>query len=266
MEFRVLCLGDVVGERSVAALRRRLPEMRREWQVDFVTVNGENAHAGAGNGLCPDEAEDLLDAGADVITGGNHTLRQRALYPLLEERDELLRPLNLSPEAPGHGSVILRAGELRVLVLNAMGQAFMEPHADSPFFALRAALRGARGEYDLSLLDLHAEATGEKFALASVFDGQIDIIFGTHTHVQTADEQLLPRGSAFITDIGMCGPRSSCLGIDPAVIAENLRTNLPQKFRVAGTPLLLQGILVLCEREGERVRVRKITRVSEGMS
>lgn len=263
--FRVLCLGDVVGVPAVEALRRRLPSLQRENGVQFTVVNGENARLGQGNGLSAEDAEALFDAGADVITGGNHSFRQRSVYGMLDERPELLRPINASPAAPGHGAVLVQAGGVSVLVLNAVGQSFMDPPAENPIFSLERALAREKGRYDLAILDFHAEATGEKFALASLFDRKIGIIFGTHTHVQTADEQILPGGSAYITDAGMCGPRSSCLGVASECIAEKMRTGMPQKFCLAETPLVLQGILVTLEcRPGGMVPL-EIRRISEPM-
>ena len=261
--FRVLCLGDVVGAPAVEAICRRLPALQKELGVQFTVVNGENAHLGQGNGMSAEDATALLAAGADVITGGNHSFRQRSLYPLLDDRADILRPINLSSQAPGHGSVLLRAGGVGILGINAIGQSFMDPPAESPLFAVERALEREKGSYDLAILDFHAEATGEKFALASYFDGRIDLIFGTHTHVQTADEQILPRGSAYITDIGMCGPRSSCLGVDPVCITEKMRTGMPQKFFLAQTPQLLQGVLVTLECGGTGMTVREIRRISE---
>lgn len=260
--FRVLCLGDVVGAPAVEALRRRLPALKRERDVQFTVVNGENAHLGQGNGLSAEDAEALFDAGADVVTGGNHSFRQRSVYQMMDDRQELLRPVNAAPLSPGHGFALVRAGGVAILVLNALGQAFMDAPAESPIFALERVLAAEKGRYDLAILDLHAESTGEKFAVASRFDGEIGVIFGTHTHVQTADEQILPRGSAYITDVGMCGPRSSCLGVDPHCILGKMQTGLPQKFQLSDTPLVMQGILVTLDCRPDGMIPREIQRIS----
>lgn len=241
--FRILCLGDVVGADALAALRKRLPALRKELGADLVIVNGENARLGAGNGLTPDDAETIFAAGADVVTGGNHTFAQRSLYTMLDDKPELLRPLNCAPGCPGHGELLLNAAGTNILILNALGRVYMDP-CDDPFRSIDAALRRYEGQYDFAVLDFHAEATSEKFAVASAFDGRIGLIFGTHTHVPTADEQILPGGSAYITDLGMCGPAASCLGVAPGCIIEKLRTGMPQRFELSKNPIVLHGILV----------------------
>lgn len=247
--FTILCLGDTVGEAAVAAIRRRLPSLRRELQADAVIINAENSHAGAGNGTSAADAALLFAAGADCLTGGNHSLRQRDLDPCFERNPAILRPLNLPAAAPGAGDCVIDCAGVRVLVMNVMGRVFMDP-CDDPVVAVERALAARKGEYDLSVLDIHAEATSEKFALAAAFDGKIDLIFGTHTHVPTSDGRILPGGSVFQTDIGMCGPRDSCLGIDPACVLRKMRTGIPQKFLLSTNPVCLQGIVVRFEGSG----------------
>lgn len=262
-QFRILALGDVVGAAALALLRKRLPALRRELSADLVIVNAENAHAGLGNGTGAEDAALLLASGADVLTGGNHSLRQRSYDSFTEAHPEALRPLNFSPEAPGHGDTVIDAAGVRVLVLNAMGRVFMDP-CDEPFRAIEKALERNAGKYDLSVLDFHAEATSEKFAVAKHFDGKINLIFGSHTHVPTADERLLPGGSCFITDLGMCGPRNSCLGMEPTPIITKMRSGIPQKFELSANPIGIEGILVCFEGTGfGPLRPVSIERISE---
>ncbi len=205
----------------------------------MIIINAENS--APGNGLDIKSAEVLIAAGADVLTGGNHTLRRHDIFDYLDESDCVLRPLNIPPSAPGKGYTIIRASEgLRILVINVLGQVFMDP-ADNPFNACDRLLAEQEGKYDLAVCDVHAEATSEKAAFARYFDGRIQVIFGTHTHIQTADECLLPKGSGFITDIGMSGPIDSILGTKPEPVIKNFVTRIHDRFEAGEGENFING-------------------------
>lgn len=238
--MKILAIGDVTEPRAVTYLTENLPRFRRENGIDFCAVNAENA--GLISGPDPDMAEALLEGGADVLTGGNHTLQKKALHPLLEHSRRILRPTNYPPEAPGMGHSILTAGGMRILMMNAIGRVNMEP-ADCPFHAIDRILAREKGEYDLAFLDFHAEATGEVLAMGHYLDGRVTGVFGTHTHVPTADEQILPKGTAYITDIGMCGAANGILGISPEVIIKRFLTRLPERYVAADGAIRADGVI-----------------------
>lgn len=235
--MKILIIGDVTGPGGINHLKASLWRVRGECGADFVIVNGENASFVSGIGA--EAAEELFLAGADVITGGNHTLQNKLAYSYLDSTENILRPINFPSDAPGRGWCVTEAKNgYRVLVINAMGNVHIEPVLDSPYSYIDRALSEAEGKYDLSVLDFHAEATGEKGAIAYNYDGKISVIFGTHTHVPTADARILPRGSGFITDVGMCGESGGVLGMDSASVVERMKTRLPSKFKAAeGAPI-----------------------------
>ena len=230
-QMRILAIGDVTSPRGLAHLEKNLWKIRKAHEIDFCVVNGENASFISG--IDGEGATVLLRAGADAITGGNHTLRARGINTALEECPELLRPINYGDVAAGRGYGIYNASGYRVLVINAMGIVNIEPRLDSPYPYVDRLLADLSGRYDVSILDLHAEATGEKVAFGYAYDGKINVIFGTHTHVPTADEQILPSGTGYITDVGMCGESGGVLGMDVASTVEKMRTRLPIRFKAA---------------------------------
>lgn len=255
--MKILAVGDVTEPRAVTYLTEKLPAYRRENGIDFVIVNAENA--GFIFGPDPDMADALLEGGADLLTGGNHTLQKKSLHPLLDRSRRMLRPTNYPPEAPGMGHTVLSAAGMRILVMNAIGRVNMEPY-DCPFHAVDRILAREKGNYDLSFLDFHAEATGEKLAMGHYLDGRVTAVFGTHTHVPTADEQILPKGTAYITDIGMCGAQNGILGMAPEVIIKRFLTRLPEKYVAATGSIRAEGVLFTVDphtrtaRSVERVR------------
>ncbi len=256
--MKILALGDVVGEAALAYLRNRLPEMRRRLGADLVIANGENVcdiH-----GISPAALQTLLDSGVDFVTSGNHVFDRRDAYTLLDDSPVLIRPCNYPAECPGEGSrKVSAANGWQVLVINVSGTVFMEP-LGNPYAAIEAELGRHRGRYDLAVLDIHAEATSEKIALARYFDGKFAAIFGTHTHVQTADAQLLPGGTGYITDLGMCGPTNGVLGVRTEAVLARSRTHLPQRFTVADGPILCCGALFeICETTGKALAVQPVT-------
>ncbi len=240
--MKFLVLGDVVGNVGCEAVRRLLPAYRRANGIDLVIANGENA--AEGNGLLPASAEHLFASGVDLLTGGNHTFRRREIYPVLDESISILRPANLPAGTPGTGFGVIDLGFTRVCVINLLGTVYLES-VDSPFeVADRLVKQAADMGIQNILVDFHAEATSEKRAMGFYLDGRVTALWGTHTHVPTADAQLLPQGTAYITDVGMCGPEQSVLGVEPALIIEKFTTKLPVRFKNAAGPCSLQGFEV----------------------
>ena len=239
--MRILAIGDVTSPAGVEHLATSLWKFREKNKIDLTVVNGENA--AFVTGISPELAERLLRGGADVITGGNHTLRNKAAYTLLDECSEIIRPINFGDGAPGRGYTIVDAAGYRVLVINAMGNVHIEPTLDSPFSYIEAVLSYEAGNFDVSVLDIHAEATGEKLAVGHAFDGRINVIFGTHTHVQTADGGILPHGSGYITDVGMCGESGGILGMDKDAVVKRMISHLPHKFLPASGPCVANGVI-----------------------
>ena len=228
--LKILALGDVVGPRGVEYLKKNLWKYRKSNLIDFVIVNGENASDP--NGIDKETAKILFESGADVITTGNHVWRKAGVFSYLDDCDEILRPLNYPSTNPGHGDVIASVNGYRVLVMNVLGQAYMDTPCD-PFEAVEKSLNRNEGKYDFAILDVHAEATGEKKALAYNFANQVSIIFGTHTHVQTNDAQILEGKCGYITDLGMCGDNDSILGVKKEAVIHKLKTKMLSKFDFA---------------------------------
>ncbi len=257
--IRILFLGDVVGEPGRKAVIARLPELREEEDLDFIVVNGENA--AGGRGITSKIAIDLLRAGAAVITTGDHVWDQREILEFFPTEPRLLRPLNYPEGAPGAGTVVLETPKGKVAVLNAQGRVFMNPPLDNPLDAVESAVAALQDEgVKTILVDFHAEATSEKIALARALDGKVSLVVGTHTHVQTADEQIFPGGTAYLTDAGMCGPAESVLGRELASVIWRLRSGLPTRFPVAKGPVRLCGLIVdVDEGSGRALAVRRMT-------
>ncbi len=238
--MKILAIGDVVGTKTVAYLREKLWDKRRSLGVDFVIANGENASDI--HGICSADAEELLSAGVDMITLGNHSFGRRDICAMLGDSECIIRPANYPPMVPGSGASILNICGWRVLCLNVLGTAFMEALA-CPFTTVERILAREEGNYDVSILDVHAESTSEKIALGRYFDGKINIIFGTHTHVPTADERILPLGSGYITDVGMSGPVNGIIGSEAQGVIDRMRTKMPVHFRVADGPIEVNAAL-----------------------
>ena len=240
--MHILFLGDVMGRPGREALRRELPRLRERHAPDLVVVNAENASGGVG--LAPPEARELLALGADVLTGGNHTFRFKELQALMNADPRVLRPANRPPGTPGQGMTVVRtAAGAPVAVCSLLGRVFMDP-AECPFLAVDALLASLDPAITHIVVDFHAEATSEKQAMAWHLDGRATLVAGTHTHVQTADARILPRGTAAVTDAGMCGVTASVLGMDPAIIVKKFVTSLPARFELAKGEATVQGLLV----------------------
>ncbi len=253
--MKVLCIGDVVGVSGQRMLRRQLPRLRKKYAPQAVIVNGENA--ADKNGIFPPDADNLFNCGVDVVTGGNHSLQQEYIHRYYETHPRLLRPVNQPDCCPGNGVYTLDFGATRLAVVSLMGQAFFQNPPDSPFAALEKVLQEV--DTPLVVVDFHAEATGEKLTLAHAFDGRVSAIVGTHTHVPTADPQILPHGTGYITDLGMTGPSCSVLGVRPECTLRRMRDHLPTRFTVADTPPVLQGVaLELDESTGLCTNIEQI--------
>lgn len=245
--MNLLFIGDIVGRPGREAVARSLPHLRERYQIGFTIANGENAAGGLG--ITAAVAEELLQAGIDAVTTGNHVWRHRQAIPYLEDEPRVLRPANFPPGAPGRGSGLFPAADAGpVGVVNLVGRTFMDP-LDCPFRAADREIQELRGKTKLIIADVHAEATSEKLALGWYLDGRVSAVIGTHTHVQTADERLLPQGTAYITDVGMTGPRDSILGVKEGPIIQRFLTGLPTKFEVAAGPLALNAVAVNLDTE-----------------
>lgn len=238
MELRVLAVGDVVGQPGMERIRRDLRRLIRKTGADFTVVNGENASV---VGITPDQAEDILDAGADVVTLGNHSFGKREIVPYLDDSTRILRPANYAPQAPGVGWQVYetRAGD--VAVIDLIGRVNMDYTPDNPFLLVEKILK--KLDTALILVEMHGEATSEKLAMGYHLDGKVSAVWGTHTHVPTADARVLPRGTGYVTDLGMTGPAESVLGIRPELSIANFRGDLTERYRWAEGPTKLEAVL-----------------------
>ena len=228
--FKILAIGDICGPLAVEYLKGKLWSIRKEYGVDMVIANGENC--AEPNGIDKQSAKVLFEAGVDVITTGNHVYRKSNVYSYLDDEDYILRPLNFPSLNPGHGDCIIKIGGYRVLCMNVLGAVYMDAHS-SPFDAIENCLTRNKGAYDFAICDIHAEATGEKKALAYEFSQSLSVCFGTHTHIQTNDACVLDEHCAYVTDIGMVGATESILGVKKENIIYKMKTKLLTKFDFA---------------------------------
>lgn len=227
MNLHILCIGDVVGTAGCTFLRNHLPSFKKLHNVDLVICNGENS--ADGNGVTPKSADHLFTSGVDVITLGNHSFRRKEVYPYLDEQPTIIRPLNYpSPLTPGKGICTVDMGYTQVTVINLMGQEYIDARVDNPFTAMERLLPKLDG--GITMIDFHAEATSEKRAMALWLDGRVSAVFGTHTHVMTADAEVLPGGTGYITDLGMTGPIDSVIGVKKEIVINRFLTKLPARF------------------------------------
>jgi metallophosphoesterase (TIGR00282 family) len=258
--MRILFLGDVVGRSGRTAVAERLPALRADWRLDFVVVNGENATAGAG--LSPDHARGLLAAGADCLTLGDHAFDHRDMLGFIDSEPRILRPLNYAKSAPGKGARVFDVKGRKLLVAQVLGQVFMKRAFDDPFSAIDAVLRAhpLGGLVAASLVDIHCEATSEKMGMGHFCDGRASVVVGTHTHVPTADAMILPGGTAYQTDAGMCGDYNSVIGMDKAEPMRRFVTGMAKtRFEPASGPATLSGLYVETDdRSGKATRVAMV--------
>jgi 2',3'-cyclic-nucleotide 2'-phosphodiesterase len=261
--LRILFLGDIIGEPGRRAVTELLPKFKQDWAVDFVIANGENA--AAGRGITPRITIDLLRAGVAVITTGDHVWDQKELVGFIDTEPRLLRPLNYPIGTPGAGSIVLETAKSKVGVINVQGRTFMLPALDNPFRQTLDEVEKLRLQTPVIFVDMHAETTSEKIALGRFLDGKVSAVAGTHTHVQTADEQIFPGGTAFICDAGMCGPTRSILGREIQPIIQRFYTSMPVNFPVAKGEVKVHGILVdVDESTGKAVQIRRVAEVHPG--
>jgi metallophosphoesterase (TIGR00282 family) len=258
---KILFIGDIVGEPGRRAVKILVPLLRLQHRIDVVIANGENS--AGGSGITPKTAEEIFSAGVDVITTGDHLWDQKEVTALLENEPRFLRPLNYPPGTIGQGSRLFQPeNRPPFAVMNLQGRSFM-PDLDNPFAVVQPVLAELRKQTKVIFVDFHAEATSEKIAFARLLDGQVSAVVGTHTHVQTADEQIFPGGTAFLCDAGFTGPHESVLGREIEPIVRRFMTHLPQRFEVAKGRVLLQGALI--EVDENTGRARGIQRISEGL-
>ena len=266
--MKLLFIGDIVGQPGRRAVKELLPELRAQYALDFVIANGENS--AGGSGITPRTAEEIFSAGVDVITSGDHLWDQKEVLELLANEKRFLRPLNYPPATPGRGSGVFEVqnpksktqSPLSIAVLNVQGRTFMAP-LENPFLLALDEVKRLRERAKIIFVDFHAEATSEKIAFARWLDGQVSAVVGTHTHVQTADEQIFPGGTAYLSDAGFTGPHESVLGREIEPVIKKFLTGMPQRFEVAKNRVLLHGAVI--EFDDASGKAVKILRVSEAI-
>jgi 2',3'-cyclic-nucleotide 2'-phosphodiesterase len=257
--FRILCLGDVVGRPGRSALKQRLRALRLATRADMVIVNAENASGGVG--IDPESAREIGDAGADILTLGDHTWQRREAAEWLSHNEDFcIRPANYPAGAPGAGAVVWTADDgFRVGVMNLLGRIFINFPLDCPFRKADEILAGPLADCDAVILDMHAEATSEKMAIARYLRGRVALVYGTHTHVQTADHAILGEGTAFMSDLGMCGPTESVIGMDPDVALKRFLTGMPHAYKIGRGPVVISGCVVTIARaSGHAVAIEPV--------
>jgi hypothetical protein len=251
-------VGDVFGEPGRAALAKLLPRLRDQHKIDLAVVNVENAAAGFG--VTPPMAKTFLEQGVDVMTSGNHIWDKKEIVEFITREDRLLRPANFPSGTPGSGFITVKTGAYKVAVLNLMGRVFMTP-IDCPFAKANEVVPQLRKETPIILVDMHCEATSESQAMGWYLDGRVTAVVGTHRHVQTADERVLPGGTAYITDLGMTGPIDSVIGVDKAIILQRFLTQMPVRFEPAKGPAALHGVVITVDPESGRASAIQRLRV-----
>lgn len=254
MELKVLAVGDVVGEPGLERIRKSLRKLKRDTGADFVIVNGENA---SNVGMTPRQGDTIFDAGADVITMGNHTFSRREIIPYIEENRYVLRPANLPPQQPGRGWEIYETRCGDVAVIDLIGRVGMDYLPDNPFLLMDKILK--KIDTKIILVEIHAEATSEKLAMGYMLDGRVSAVWGTHTHVPTADAMILPKGTGYVTDLGMTGPAISVLGIQPKLSIDKFRGEMFQRYQSADGPTKLNAVLFTIDAaSGKCTKVERV--------
>ncbi len=257
--MRILTIGDIVSRQGCEYLRENIFKLKRELRADLVIANGENS--AVGNGILPQSANFIFDSGVDVITLGNHALRRPEISDYLDENEFIIRPANYHPSAPGKGAVYLDKGSVKIAVINLQGAVYLD-NIENPFDCIDRELENAENEgANIIIIDFHAEASSEKKALGFYVDGRASVLFGTHTHVQTSDEQILPNGTGYITDLGMTGPYYSVLGVEPERAIRKMKTNLPVRFSNPDGPCTIEGCLFdIDNKTGKTVHIERFRR------
>ncbi len=256
--MKILVVGDVVGRPGRRAVKEMLPVIKNDYGVDFTVVNGENA--AGGRGINSEVTDELLSSGIDVLTMGNHVWDNKEIFEFIDEQSRLIRPCNYPEGTPGQGFAVIEAGDWKIAVINASGRVFMD-NLDCPFRKVESILDEIEGLWDICLVDFHAEATSEKLAFAHYFDGRVTAVMGTHTHIQTADECILPKGTAYISDLGMTGPVDSILGMNKDQVLRKFLSQRPVRLEVAKGAVQIQGVLLSIDCADKKVM--KIDRFSK---
>ncbi|MFH0838615.1 MAG: TIGR00282 family metallophosphoesterase [Candidatus Omnitrophota bacterium] len=258
-KVKILAIGDITGKPGREAVRKLIPKIKKEEHIDFVIGNAENA--AGGSGITKEVCDELLQSGLDVLTSGDHIWKKKEVLDIINVETRLLRPLNFPEGAPGRGAYIYEPVEgISVCVINLIGRVFMNT-LDCPFRTIRKELERIKDKTPLIIVDFHAEATSEKIAMGHFLDGLVSAVLGTHTHVQTADEKILPKGTAYITDLGMTGPYDSVIGRTVEEILERFITQLPTRFQVAENDIQLHGVIVEIEtKTGRACSIQRIQR------
>jgi metallophosphoesterase (TIGR00282 family) len=263
---KLLFIGDIVGQPGRRAVKELLPKLREQHRLDFVIANGENS--AGGSGITPKTAEEIFSAGVDVITSGDHLWDQKEVTELLASEKRFLRPLNYPPGTPGQGSGLFEIGNrkseignrAKIAVLNVQGRTFMQPALENPFRLATEEVKKLRENAKVIFVDFHAEATSEKIAFGRMLDGHVSAVVGTHTHVQTADEQIFPGGTAYLSDAGFTGPHESVLGREISPVIQRFLTSMPQRFEVAKDRVILHGVVVeIDEATGRATNIKRIS-------
>lgn len=254
--MRILAIGDLVGEGGVKKLKELLPKIREEEKIDFVIVNAENSAGGMG--ITTKIFNELKELDIDAVTMGNHTWGKKDIFTLIDDQ-KLIRPANYPKNVQGKGYGIYNCNGKKICVVNLIGRTDMNVLSENPFLKMQQILKEVKDQTDIIILDFHAEATAEKIAMGYYLDGKITAMFGTHTHVQTADEKILEHGTGYITDIGMTGPIKSVIGMDIAVSIKRFETTLPERYKLAEGNCMLNGCIF--DINDETCRVNKVTRV-----
>jgi len=256
--MNILAVGDIVGNCGINKLKGELQDIKNKYAIDFVIVNGENSAEGMG--LTIKNFKDIISAGADCITMGNHTWGKKEIFQIIDE-PQLLRPLNYPEGVCGKGYNVFQCNDKKILVINAMGRAEINVQTENPFIQVKKVVEDFKNKVDMIFLDFHAEATAEKQAMGYLLDGEITAIFGTHTHVQTADEKILQKGTGYITDIGMTGPKFSVLGMDRDAALKRFLTALPEKYKIAEGEAMLNGCIFRVDDNSNKViEIERISR------
>ena len=253
--MKVLAVGDIVGEAGVRKLKGILPDLKKS-EIDFVVTNGENAAGGMG--LLERNFKDLLEAGTDVVTMGNHTWGKKDIFKFIDH-SQLLRPANYPKGVVGKGMGIYNCKGKKIAVINLIGRTDMNVLSENPFLVAKDLVDKVKNNVDIIMVDFHAEATAEKIAMGRFLDGKITALWGTHTHVQTADEQILPNGTAYITDLGMTGPKDSVIGMDISASLKRFETTLPEKYKLAEGECILNAVEF--EIDDETNKVTEVKRI-----
>ena len=238
--MKILAIGDVIGSPGRTYLKENLKNIKKEYNIDFIIANGENSSGGLGMNL--KSATELFDSGINAITLGNHTWRKKEILKVIDD-SRVIRPINYLDNTPGKGYRIFNFNGKQILIINAVGRIYMDP-ASNPFMAVKDTVNDLIDKVDIIIVDFHAEATSEKKAMGFLLDGKVNLVFGTHTHVQTADDIILPKGTAYITDIGMTGPKDSIIGADKSVVITSFLTEIPEKRPVASGECIFNGVII----------------------